>query len=649
MIWNTPVRIGRETAKNRILHPALSHNDANPDGSVSKEILDFYTSIAVGGCGTIVVSGTAVAPAGKGSDRSLCLYDQSHAAGFGALAERIRHGGALAILQLMHVGGQGNPAFSGHEPVSPSGVRCNSTGFVGRALEIGEIEDVRDAFIRSALLALGAGFHGVELHLAHGYLLHEFLAPHTNHRTDGYGGNLENRSRLVLEIASGIRRARPDAILGARISGDDYRAGGMDFFMNKELLPLLELGGIDYFSVTAGVYDTSAIKHLEMKRGAFFSYARGIKSVVSKSVVGVGKVLDLLEAETHLTNADCDIVAMGRALVADPGLIMKSLRGLSHDRCTECGGCMYLRNKTRTIECPVRNGRSWKNIIIKSSAGSSGAGGLKSNLGDLLRSSVLLECFGDEGCLWLTDEKGCAILEHFVERKRIVLWKECDGLAGLDGKTRIFNLDSHVADAGFYSKYSKLESWCAVGSIEPYQKRDPGISWQQSLVEEAGFIWMEQDYAFSKLQPKSPEFDVGLNWKSHPEWTAKQWPERHWQELYALLEKSGISVSWQQGENDLNGYFDWIASCRVIVTCDSFGQHLASAMRRKVIALVGPTENGEYHYGRMSFLRPEGRSCMPCNAPRCKYENNCLGEIAPSRVIQALFKILEPVPRGHVD
>jgi NADPH2 dehydrogenase len=253
---------------------------------------------------------------------------------------------------LMHVGGQGNPSFTGSTPVSPSGMKCSATGYPSRELSQDEIEGIRRRFIASARLAYRAGFRVVELHLAHGYLLHEFLSEHTNRRKDEYGGSAENRMRLIREIITGIRQAAPYLSMGVRISGEDYLPDGINRSVNRSYLPMLEEAGVAYFSVTAGIYETGRLKHEAMARGEFFDYARSVKFMVSRPVIGVGKILDLEAAEEHLARDDCDMVAIGRGQVADPFMIEKSAGCRPFNRCAECGQCQYLRAGTSEMSCP---------------------------------------------------------------------------------------------------------------------------------------------------------------------------------------------------------------------------------------------------------------------------------------------------------
>lgn len=353
-IWDTPIQIGNILVKNRIVFPPIASNWANSDGSISNKILKFYEDISSGGGGMVVIEGTAISPEGKGISNSLCIYNEIHLSGLKSLSKIIQKNNCFDSIQLNHAGGQANPNFTGFEPISPSGLECKATGFASRKLTIKEIIDIRDKFINSAIMADKSGFRAVELHLAHGYLLHEFLSKYANKRQDIYGGNIENRIRLHLEIISGIKEQAPALIVGVRVSGEDYLNEGINEKTNKKILPLFENAGIDYFSVSAGTYETSKLKHEAMARGEFFSYSRGIKKIVDKPVIGVGKVLDLKTAERHLKNNDCDLVAIGRGQIADSNMVNKTRNNQPINRCRECNQCSYLRFGRKDLCCPIR-------------------------------------------------------------------------------------------------------------------------------------------------------------------------------------------------------------------------------------------------------------------------------------------------------
>nr|WP_319394434.1 NADH:flavin oxidoreductase [uncultured Desulfobacter sp.] len=355
MKWVQSVDIGRGHAPNRIVFPALSPNWADEHGCVTPALEYFYDAVGKGAVGMVVVAGTAVSPEGRGSDRTLCLYENFHVTGIRRLFDILNAYGAYTAIQLMHAGGQANPAVTGQTPLSPSGVACRSLDNRPREIPYDKIAKVRADFVQAARWAYQAGAHAVELHLAHGYLLHEFLSSHTNRRSDSYGGDMTGRMRFILEIVQDIRSAVPDLDIGARISGEDYIPGGILPIDAVLISKALETAGVAYLSVTAGIYDSGAIKHRMMAEGRFFEYARDIRASVSIPVTGVGRIMDIPQAEARLTNGFCDQVAIGRGLVADPDMIPRHLRKESPILCTQCGRCMYLRQGFKDLDCPLRD------------------------------------------------------------------------------------------------------------------------------------------------------------------------------------------------------------------------------------------------------------------------------------------------------
>ncbi len=354
-IWRTPIKIGNLQLKNRIVYPPLSSNWGTAKGEVTQKITNYYREQADGGCSMVIVEGTAVSLEGRGSSHSLCFAKDGQIPSFSEIAASIRQAGAIPGIQLLHAGGQANPMFTGFPAVSPSGVPCKAIETQApHVLSVEEIAALRGQFAEAARRVADAGFMVIELHLAHGYLLHEFLSPHTNHRTDMYGGNAPNRARLIIEILEDLQKVSPRITVGARISGWDYLEDGISEPLNRELLPSLADAGVEYFHVTAGIYDTGELKHAAMKRGEFFDYARGVKSITTKPVIGVGKVLSIEQAEKHLEKGDCDIVAIGRGLLADPQMVNRALAGETYNSCIECRKCMYLRYGREYLKCPIR-------------------------------------------------------------------------------------------------------------------------------------------------------------------------------------------------------------------------------------------------------------------------------------------------------
>lgn len=293
-----------------------------------------------------------------------------------------------------------------------------------------------------------------------------------------------------------------------------------------------------------------------------------------------------------------------------------------------------------------------ESLIIRSTYSRLPDGSLKSNLGDLLRSTVLLECIGNS-FLWLTDERGKSLLKWFVERENIITFDDDIDNREVSTDVGVYNIDNYICN---YKLFNRLNgNWRGfirngkdrvraenriIAMTEPYCEVESETSFQQALVEGMGFRWKEQDYAPCRIEQETIT-DVGLNRHVHPEWKSKCWPEENWEKLAEILRKR-CSVSWQKGINNFDEYVDWLASCRVIVTQDTLGLHLASALRKRVVAVVGPTENREFPYNRVVSLKPDPRDCMPCNLPACKAGagKECLSEITVECVADTVTGVL---------
>ena len=289
------------------------------------------------------------------------------------------------------------------------------------------------------------------------------------------------------------------------------------------------------------------------------------------------------------------------------------------------------------------------NLIIKSSYSRLPNGELKSNYGDLVRTAILAQCVEGD-FIWLTEARSIPLLKWIIDPKKIVAYEDFDG-APQD--LEIYNADNYVHNENVFDqldgnwhgyiwdKKQLVVENDKIRDTEAYSEPNSAISWQQSLVEGMGFTWEEQDYP-ATIAKSTETVDIGLNWNVHPDWTSKMWPESYWNNLTEILSKD-YSVSWQQGLNDFDEYMEWINSCRLIITVETLGLHLASALKKKIIALLGPVSNSEYSYGRITIVKPGPRECMPCNAPVCRMERHCMNDISVESISQLVSKTLNNV------
>ena len=347
----TPGRIGSLTLKNRILKAPQSSGMSNMDGTVSERLVRYYRDQAAGGAGCIVVEYAYVDDIGaKSAHCHLGISSNEHIPGLAWLAENIREMGAVPGIQIEHCGRQ---KFLGTQPIcAPSAIPWPKlwdqygVQAVPHVLTIEEIQDIVHAFGDSALRAKEAGFELVEIHGAHGYLLTNFFSPHTNHRTDLYGGSLDNRMRIYVEIVRDVRKkVGPDFPVTIRLSGTDYEPDGFPIEDTIELAKVLEREGIDAFHISGGDHHTMIHQVSPMAMSVCHNTwaAEAIKKVVSVPVIASGSITLPEYAEEIIASGKGDFVGLGRPLWADPEWPNKAAADHPEDirpciRCNE--GCL---------------------------------------------------------------------------------------------------------------------------------------------------------------------------------------------------------------------------------------------------------------------------------------------------------------------
>jgi 2,4-dienoyl-CoA reductase-like NADH-dependent reductase (Old Yellow Enzyme family)/thioredoxin reductase len=335
----SPVRIGRMTAKNRLLMPAMSINfGVDPNGWVTDQLTGYLAARARGGAGMILVGGGGVHPTGLELPGLPALWDDGCIPALKKMVAAVKSFDTCFGVQLMHGGRQ---SYHDHK-VAPSPIPAPAVvKGVPKELSLAEIAELVTAFGDAARRCREAGFDFVEVHGAHGYLINQFLAPNANHRQDRYGGRFENRIRFFLEVLADIKaKAGADFPVGLRINGEDYIDGGWTLDDALRLAPILEHNGADYLHVSAGVYGSRqlTIPSMYVPHGCFVHLAEAVKKVVSIPVVGVGRIKSPELADRLLKAGRIDVVAMGRALIADPMLPEKARTG-NLNRIRPCIGC----------------------------------------------------------------------------------------------------------------------------------------------------------------------------------------------------------------------------------------------------------------------------------------------------------------------
>ena len=353
-------RIGRLVIPNRLVMAPVDTNFADYEGKVSEKMLAYYGMRAGGGVGMVIVENSQVeGPRGKNTIRQLCVSDDRFITGLKRLAFAIHKHHVPAILQLHHAGRQTTREITGGlQPVAPSAIPCKNLGERPRALMKDEIEEIENRFAKAAVRAKTAGFDGIELHGAHGYLIGQFMSPYTNHRKDEYGGDFEGRMRFPLRIIEKVRAAVGDDYpILFRLSADEFVKGGITLEESRKIAKRLEEAGVDALDVSAGIYESlvTILEPMSYREGWRVYLAREIKEMVSIPVITVGNIRYPKTVEKILARGEADFVAMGRALIADPEWPLKAKEGREEEirYCISCNeGCLGNR-LTDYIGCSI--------------------------------------------------------------------------------------------------------------------------------------------------------------------------------------------------------------------------------------------------------------------------------------------------------
>ena len=332
-----PMTMRGLTARNRLwLPPMCMYSVEARDGVVTDWHVVHYASRAVGGFGTIVVEATAVTPEGRLSPNDLGLWSDEQVAGQRRLVEAIHAGGALAGIQIGHGGRKSGTApwrpkvegartgtLEGWDLLAPSAIPFPEHAVPAELDESG-INRIVEAFAAAARRAVEAGYDVVEIHGAHGYLIHEFRSPLSNQRTDSYGGSAENRQRFPLEVVRAVREAvGTDTVLDIRLSASDWADGGVTGEETAAFSRELVEAGVDVLHISSGGNVPAAVP---VGPGYQLPLAEQVRRAVSGTgvpVVGVGLIEEAAQAEQALITGQVDAIAVGRAALRDPYLPLR--------------------------------------------------------------------------------------------------------------------------------------------------------------------------------------------------------------------------------------------------------------------------------------------------------------------------------------
>lgn len=322
------ITIRNITIRNRIwVSPMCQYSSEN--GMPTDWHLVHLGSRAVGGAGLVMMEATAVSPEGRISPSDAGIWSEAHAEAYQRISKFIHSQGAVPAIQLAHAGRKASTARpweggkkvdienGGWHVIAPSTLAFADTYPTPRAMTIEDITRVTNDFVVAAQRSLIAGFEVIELHMAHGYLMHEFLSPLSNARTDEHGGSLENRMRLPLTIAREVRSVVPnDVPLFVRISATDWAEGGWDLAQAIEFCRRLKEIGIDLIDVSSG----GNVKHQQIPVAPNFQvpFAKEIRAQVGIATGAVGLITEAKQAEAILQNGEADAIFMAREFLRDP-------------------------------------------------------------------------------------------------------------------------------------------------------------------------------------------------------------------------------------------------------------------------------------------------------------------------------------------
>ncbi len=318
------------TIPNRLAKAAMEENMADRDHAPSEDLIRLYQAWAQGGAGLLITGNVMVDRRAMTGPGGVVLESDRHGDRFRAWAQAARSQGAQVWMQINHPGRQ-MPAAMGQETLAPSVVVMDLGNFSKqfrppRAMTSGDIEDVKNRFIQTAVLAEKLGFTGVEVHAAHGYLLSQFLSPLTNQRQDAWGGSLENRARLLIDIVKGIRKAvGAQFAVAVKLNSADFQRGGFSSDDAKQVVALLNPLGVDLLELSGGSYEAPAM-HGQARDGRtlareayFLEFAQDIAAVARMPIMVTGGIRRYPVAEQVLASGIA-MVGMATALAVDPAL-----------------------------------------------------------------------------------------------------------------------------------------------------------------------------------------------------------------------------------------------------------------------------------------------------------------------------------------
>jgi 2,4-dienoyl-CoA reductase-like NADH-dependent reductase (Old Yellow Enzyme family) len=325
----TPFALGPLQLANRIAIAPMCQYSAS-EGIAADWHMIHYGHLALSGAGLLILEATAVSAQGRISPADLGLWSAEHQQALARVVQAIRrHAPIKLAVQLAHAGRKASsappfeggqalaPGQGGWQSVAPSALPHAAGDPVPLALDQAGLARVKADFVDAARRVHALGIEAIELHGAHGYLLHQFLSPLANQRSDQYGGSLENRMRFPLEVFDAVRAALPrETAVGMRVSATDWVAGAWDIEQTVAFAHQLQLRGVDFIHVSSG--GVSPLQQIPLGPGYQIQFAQRIKAVTGVPTIGVGLITEPLHAEAIIANGQADMVGLARAMLYNP-------------------------------------------------------------------------------------------------------------------------------------------------------------------------------------------------------------------------------------------------------------------------------------------------------------------------------------------
>lgn len=323
-----PLKEGKLKLNNRLVMPPMANAKSDQDGNVTGDILDYYKEKSQGGyISLIIIEHSFITQQGKAHGGQLSVANDDMIDNLKKLANTIHNNGSKTVMQINHAGSAARIDITGFEPVGPSAVVNSRTGNIPMQLTREEIKKIISEFRDAAIRVKQAGFDGVEIHSAHGYLLNQFFSPLSNKRTDEYGGDVLSRIKIHLEVIKAVRDAvGNDFPILLRLGACDYIEGGSTVEDSKIAAVEFERSGIDILDVTGGLcgYTGNGL----YGQGYFAPLSEAIKKVVSIPVLLTGGITEVQAAEKLLAEGKSDLIGVGRAILKDSKWAQNAIESL---------------------------------------------------------------------------------------------------------------------------------------------------------------------------------------------------------------------------------------------------------------------------------------------------------------------------------